>query len=238
MKNLDLGKIVRWGLVIVAVGLVVALFVWNATQDESDVDYTVWNEQMTMGNKTAENHFIEYTDAMCPYCTFFTLALHENEEDFKQNYLDNNKIYFELRLADILVDKNDNSHRANTSAYCAADGGKFWEYYVALQDYLNNTYWQYVDWATVKQSNEKSDMEIIDDQVYLELATSAGLDSDAMLDCMDNNEQIQSDLSKATSKATAVVTGVPYFVFNDYRSSGFGGDYNTIKQMFKAGGAL
>lgn len=238
MKNLDVGTIVRWGLVIIAVGLVVALFIWNATQDKSSVDYTVWNKEMTMGNSTAENHFIEYTDAMCPYCTFFTLALHENEKDFQQNYLDNNKIYFELRLADILVDKNDNSHRANTSAYCAADGGKFWEYYVELQDYLNEKYWKHVDWSKVKQSNEKSDMEIIDDKVYLDIATKAGLNSDTMLDCMDNNKEIQASLTKATSKAGAVVTGVPYFVFNDYRSSGFGGDYSTIKQMFKAGGAI
>lgn len=238
MKSIDIGKIIRWGLAIAAIGLVVAVFIWNATQDETAVDYTVWNEQMTMGNKTADNHFIEYTDAMCPYCTFFTLALHDNEDDFKQNYLDNDKIYFELRLADILVEKNDNSHRANTSAYCAADGGKFWDYYIALQDHLNETYWQYVDWSKVKQSNEKSDMEVIDDKVYLDIASSVGLDSDTMLDCMDNNKEIQTKLASATTKSGNVVTGVPYFVFNDYRSSGFGGDYNTIKQMFKAGGAI
>ena len=237
MKNLDIGKIIRWALVIVALGLVVAVFIWNAVQDDSDVDYTVWNEQMTMGNREAENHFIEYTDAMCPYCTFFTLALHENEKDFKTNYLDTNKIYFELRLADILVDKNDNSHRANTASYCAAEGGKFWDFYVSLQDYLNETYWKHVDWSKVKQSNEKSDMEVIDDQVYLNIAFEAGLDRDEMLDCMDNNKDVQSKLATATTKSSVVVTGVPYFVFNEYRSSGFGGDYSTIKQMFKAGGA-
>lgn len=238
MKNLDIGKIVRWALAIIAVGLVVAVFVWNAVTDDKDVDFTVWNEQMTMGNKTAENHFIEYTDAMCPYCTFFTLALHDNEADFKRDYLDTDKIYFELRLADILVDKNDNSHRANTASYCAAEGGNFWGFYVALQDYLNETYWQYVDWSKVKNSNEKSDMEIIDDQVYLDLASNyAGLDSDEMLDCMDNSKDVQSKLASATTKASTVVTGVPYFVFNNYKSSGFAGDYTTIKQMFKAGGA-
>ena len=236
MKNLDIGKIIRWILVVIALGLVVAVFVWNANQDDSEVDAKVWNEQMTMGNASAENHFIEYTDAMCPYCTFFTLALHENEEDFQQNYLDNNKIYFELRLADILVDKNDNSHRANTASYCAADGGKFWDFYIELQDYLNEKYWKYVDFSKIKE-NEKSDMEVIKDQVYLDLASNAGLDSDTMLDCMDNNEDIQTQLASATTKAGPVISGVPYFVFNDYRSSGFGGNYNTIKQMFKAGGA-
>lgn len=237
MKNLDIGKIVRWSLATIAVGLVVALFVWNANQDNGDVDYAVWNENMTMGNKTAENHFIEYTDAMCPYCSFFTLALHQNEEDFKQNYLDNNKIYFELRLADILANKNDNSHRANTASYCAADAGKFWDYYISLQNYLNETYWRHIDWSTFRPSSDKSDMEVIDDKVYLDIASNVGLNKDDMLDCMNNNSDVKTNLAKATSKSTAVVSGVPYFVFNNYRSSGFGGDYSTIKQMFKAGGA-
>jgi protein-disulfide isomerase len=239
MKNLDLGRIIRWSLAIIAVGLIVALFVWNAVTPKTAKSVETWQPEMTLGSPDAENHFIEYLDMMCPYCAKFYLALHGNFDDFKRDYLDNNKIYYELRLADIISDHSKNSYRGNIAGYCAArQPGKFWDLYDTLQNYLTDNYYS----KGIGDKKGAPDIPKWDDQVFYTQAEQSGLDMDEFKDCFDNRQPADT-LAANTRKAQASmannsISGVPYFVFNDYVSSGFEGNYATIKQMFRAGGAL
>lgn len=239
MKNLEVGKIVRWGLAIAAIGLVVAIFVWNATSPENDQPIETWEEEMTYGDPEAENHFIEYIDMMCPYCTKFYFALHENFDDFKNEYLNNNKIYYEVRLADIVSEHSKNSYRGNIAGYCAArQEDKFWPFYDTMQRYLNENYY------SKNIGSKKGDPEIPkwENDIYYAQAKKSGLNMTEFKTCFDNQET-KEELDTNTQKAQTTmysnsISGVPFFIFNDYTSSGFEGNYNTIKQMFKAGGAL
>ena len=229
MSNFNFGKIARWTLVAIIFGSIIAVAVWSFTA-EPETNHSpavAWNTNMTLGNPDAENHFIVYADSMCPYCASFSLTLNENIDRFKADYIDNNKIYLEVRLADIISSHNVNSHRANTAAYCAAEEGKFWEFYPALQTYLDKTFYKKGASATQK----------IKDDVYIEIADKNGIDRKKFASCLDS-DKIEQDLARASNKATNLITGAPYFVFGKYKSSGFpqNGGYETIQQMIRAGG--
>ena len=234
MKNLDFGKIIRWGLILFMFGSIAAVFIWNMTATpEKDYSSSAWNLNMAMGDPKAENHFIEYADSMCPYCANFTLALDNDMDKFKEDYINNGKVYFEVRIADIVSAHNVNSHRGNTATYCAAEQKKFWEFYPALQNYLNDTFYK------KGIGNEKSAKEMpkIEDKTYIEIAKKVGVDTKEFTSCLDS-EKIEKDLERASKKAVNLITGAPYFAFGKYKSSGFpqSGDYATIQQMFRAGG--
>lgn len=226
-------KVIRIGLVVLMVGLIAAVFIWNAFNQSPEDKYEVWNWEMTKGNAEAENHFIEYVDMMCPYCAKFNSAVNSEKERFQSEYLDSNKVLFELRLADMISDHNENSYRGNIAGYCAArQDGKFWDFYDNTQDYLTENYYS----KGIGDKKGAPEIERWEDSVYYQIATDSGLDMPEFQSCFDNQET-KSALEKNTAKASyAVKSGVPYFVFNDYTSSGFEGSYGTVQQMFRAGG--
>ena len=91
-------KAIRIIAIVAVVGLLLSLIIYNATKP---VDYTPWNEAMTLGNKeTAKHHFIMYTDIFCPYCDKFSNALRANAEEFQKTYLEDNNVFFEIRITD------------------------------------------------------------------------------------------------------------------------------------------
>ena len=87
---------------------------------------TVWNEQMTKGDKdTAKHHFIMYTDVFCPYCDKFSDAVAANMEDFDKNYVEDKNILFEIRVTDMnyVNGHSTNSRPGGEAVYCAAKQG-------------------------------------------------------------------------------------------------------------------
>jgi protein-disulfide isomerase len=223
-------------ILFVALGvLVVGLVIYNASLPPKPTDFSqkAWHEAMTLGNASAENHFIVYTDIFCPYCDNFSRAWADNEEEFRRDYIDNNKIYLEYRLTDIISDHSPNAERGGEGGYCAAKQGAFWEYYRTMLDKLQKDYHS----KGIGVSKTSPKIPELDDAYFVEPAKAvARLDVAQFESCMNSHETLP-ELKQNTAKAGAVVNGsVPYFVFNDFVTSGFGGDWATVKMMFKAGG--
>jgi protein-disulfide isomerase len=223
-------------LVVLFAGLIVALIIFNnLTKPESD-KLGVWNEAMTIGEPSAEHHFIEYVDMLCPYCAKYQAALESHRDEFQRDYIDTGKVYYELRLADIVSEHNVNSYRGNLAGYCAARQGKeqFWRYYNAVQDYMTETYYS----RGIGDQKGAPEVPHFGNEVYHDLARDVDLDLAQFTPCLDD-EETKTELDRNSAKARATgLSGVPYFVFNSYRSSGFDGTYSTIQQMFRAGGAV
>jgi protein-disulfide isomerase len=223
------GGVVSTVIFIVLAVLIVALFTYNIAQNSSKPVSPAWNTAMTKGNPENKNHFIEYTDMFCPYCAKFNRAA---GKEFEKDYIDTDKVYFELRLTDVISDHSANSTRGGETGYCAAEQGKFWEYYDEILAKLK------VDYHDKGIGVSKTSPEIpkLEDDYFLNAAHAAKLDVDKMKSCLADGSGLK-ELRKNTRKAEqALPSGVPFFIINKYTSSGFDGGYSTVKYMLKAGG--
>lgn len=211
-------------LAVLVVGFVVALIIFNATRPV-EVEVTAWNSAMVKGNPETGKHYIMYTDIFCPYCDKFSNALHANAEDFAENYIDNGKVYYEMRVTDInyVSGHSDNSRPGGESIYCAAKQDKFWEYYEAILDKLYKDY--HSKGIGVSRTSEK--MPLLKNDYYYEAGAVVGMDVEEFRNCIENHDALE-ELNAATSKAQRLIaSGVPYFVFGEFKTSGFDGNWNT-----------
>ena len=225
-------------LAVAVVGLVVALVVFNATRPV-DTETTVWNQAMTKGNPETGKHFMMYTDIFCPYCDKFSNALHANAEDFNANYIDNGKVFFEIRMTNINYHSghSDNSLPGGEAMYCAARQDNFWAYYEAVLDKL------YADYHSkgIGVSKTSEAIPTLEKSYFYDIGETVGLDGKMFETCMEDHETLD-ELNANTSKAQVQIeSGVPYFVFGDFKVSGFDGNWNTdndyrqAKLMLEAG---
>lgn len=126
-------------LIAVALGAVWAFFALTRNQSApSPAKQAILNAQdsrFAKGDPDAPVKIIEYADLLCPYCA----KIHnETLPQLQSDYIDNNEVYYELRLVGMLT---PDSMRAAEGAYCAAEQGKFWNYIdKAYRDTWNNYY--------------------------------------------------------------------------------------------------
>ena len=224
-------KILRiLGLLVLGV-VFVAIIVTSTTQKPSNSD-TVWYPEMTVGNIEAKNHFIVYSDVACPYCIAFENAIIEHQEEFNK-YIKNNDILVEIRLADFLYEYGESnpieSKYGAVATYCAKDKGQFWEYYDLVITKVWNEYFKDAGKGAFKEFNK------LGKDYWVNMGAQVGL-SDDFASCVNNDETLETVQADA-KKMTKYVSGMPYFKFNKYISSGFdlnwGWDY--VLMYFDAG---
>jgi hypothetical protein len=163
------------------------------------------------------------------------MTLFDNQNEFEETYLSSRKILYELRVTDLLTDPEDNpsnSHFAGMVAYCAADQNLFWQYYRAL---LANLKTQYYD-KGIGNAKGAEHIPPLGFEYFGSLLVGQGGDAEKLTECI-NSGSGESRLGITNGKSAQDTNGgLPYFIFNDFKSSGFDSDWATIKQMFAAGG--
>lgn len=232
VRQCEHGGVVNWiiiGVVVVGLG---SLFVYNVIHHDPSVNaHTVgmpWNANMTMGKADTPNKFVQYSDYFCYHCS----KVHEarNGTDFKKDYIDSGKVYYEMRIVAVL--DTPNTPRGAEAAYCAADQNKYWEYTDAILDKINADYFS----KNVGLGPGYPSIELLPVTYYSEPATSLGMDKAKFENCVTNNQHEQ-EIQTATNRAlSAKVTGLPFLVVNDYTSNGFAGGYANLQAIMKAGG--
>ena len=224
-------------LAMVVVVFVVALIVFNASRP-AETEVSAWNEAMAKGDRETGEHFVMYTDIFCPYCDKFSNALHANMEEFTTDYIDSGKVYYEMRVTEMnyLSGHSENSRPGGEAVYCAAKQGKFWEYYEAILDKLFEDY--HSKGIGVSKTAEHIPMLALD--YFYEAGETAGVEEEDFVRCMEEHEALD-ELGRATTRAQKVLNGVPYFVFGEYKASGFDGNWDTdndwrqARRMLEAG---
>ncbi len=222
-------KAIRIIAVVAVVGFIFALIAYNASKP---VEYKVWNEAMTIGNKDeAKHHFIMYTDIFCPYCDKFSNSVQANMDEFKKKYIEEEKVLFEIRMTDInyVNGHSENSKPGGESSYCAADQGKFWEFYSAALAQLYEDYHS----KGIGVSIDSPKMPDLENDYFYAIAEKAELDVERFKICLDNHE-MEETLDRNTGRAQGVLQGVPFFVFDKYTTSGFLGNWNTTEDWKQA----
>lgn len=224
-------KILRVLAIIAVFGLITAAIIasMNAKPSNSEM---IWDEEMTIGNINAKNYFIIYSDLVCPYCVAFENAIIEHEEEFKK-YIEENDILVEIRLSDFLYEYGEaramSSRHSALATYCAKKEGKFWDYYNKAITRVWNDYF--------KNSGKSafSNLNSAGSKYWIDIGKQVGLGDDFKT-CVENQEPLE-EIEANAKKTSKLISGMPYFKFNKYTSSGFdlswGWEY--VLMYFKAG---
>ncbi len=161
---------------------------------------------MSRGNANAKVSLIQYSDFLCPSCSYFTTQVMPT---IQQKYIDTGKVKFEFRPMAFIA---EGSTLADEGAYCAIDQGKFWGYHDAVYEYVWNT-------AFSKGVDPKT-TTILTTPILDTLASATGLDSTSFSDCLSSNKYA-GRVSDATNTANSQgVTSTPYILVNGKQLTG------------------
>lgn len=226
-------KVIRW-LVLGVIGvLFLTLLIFTNKTDHSD---SVWSEQMTIGKLDAQNYYIQYTDLACPYCNAFSLLLMDNEEEFKNDYIDGKNILYEVRVTDFLYEfgehKTEMSRWSAEGVYCAEAEGKFWDYYHTALDSIYNDYYS----QGVGYSKTAPMIKDMSQDYWIEIGHKIGL-GDNFERCMNEHQMVQKITENTAKAAKQVEGGLPYFKFGKFKTGGFdpSWDWGYVKKYLDAG---
>lgn len=214
-KEQGAGRLARViGLVLLSVAFLAIIFVSMNTKVPNSEK--VWYPEMTTGNMDAKNYFVIYSDIACPYCIAFENAIIENKEEF-ETYIEENDVLVEIRVADFLYEFGESnpieSQYGAEAIYCAKDAGKFWDYYELAVTKVWNEYFKNAGKSAFSEFNK------LGKDYWIEIGEEVGLDED-FARCVNDDRVLDAVMGDA-KKMTRMVTGMPYFKFNNYVLSGF-----------------
>ena len=224
-------KGLRIGASIAIIIIIFAAIITSMNVKPSNAEI-VWDKDMTVGNLDAKNYFIIYSDIMCPYCVAFENAIFENEESFEE-YIEQNDILVEIRLSDFLYRYGEsrpiNSHYSAIATYCAKNEGRFWDYYRTAITTVWNDYFKTLGKSAFSQLNS------VGKSYWIDLGKQIGL-GDEFASCVRNDSPVE-EIKQNAAKSSKLVSGMPYFKFNNYTSSGFDTSwgYEYVLMYFQAG---
>lgn len=226
-----MNKIGRIIGVVAVIGLIAGAII--ASMQKPAAGGSVWDKETTLGSQEAKNHFIIYSDILCPYCVAFENAMIEHEEEL-QEYIKKHDILIEVRLSDFLYEYGEskpiNSRYSAVATFCAKREGKFWDYYNNVITTVWNSYF--------KTSGKAAFMEMqsLDKDYWISLGKEVGL-GESFETCVRNDNTLDEVIKTASKTAKAVDGGMPYFKFNNFSQSGFdmswGWEY--VLKYFEAG---
>lgn len=197
--------IVTLAIVVIFIGAV-----WSQNNSSSKEISPRWivdlSQPMTRGNENATVSLIQYSDFLCPSCSYVsTKAMPE----ITKNYIDTGKVKFEFRPMAFIA---EGSTQAGMGAYCAVDQNKFWEYHDAIYEFVYKKVFS-------EGLDPKSDIILTSTKVKT-IAKNVGLEEQSFSSCLDS-EKYLDNISSATDAAhNDGVMGTPYIAVNGTRLNG------------------
>ena len=180
-------KVIRILAVVAVFALIFVALITNSKK-KPDFDTAIWNKNMILGDpETAVRHYIVYTDLMCPYCNFYAKAIMEGDTEFT-DFLSEHKILYEVRMTDMLYEANgvELSRPAAIAAYCAADQGRFWDFYhEAIYQLFTNYYSR-----GIGDSKTSPMIEDMTNKFWVNAAKEGGLDRDTFSSCLEKEKPL------------------------------------------------
>lgn len=228
-----MSKFLRIGAIVLVLGGLVALMIFNSPSNLAADP--IWDERFIIGDAKAKNHYVMYTDLMCPYCNVFSREIMNHEEEFEKDYIEGKNIVFEVRLTDFLYEFGSGSERSRDAAegaYCAAEENRFWDYYHGALQAL----WDDYNSKGIGTSKTAPPITKMPSDYWLKVGQKAGIEGN-FAKCVTEHQQ-KEKVHQVTERASKSVDGgVPYFKFNKFTNGGFdsnwGWDY--VKRYLDAG---
>ncbi len=175
------------------------------------VDIKINSDDHALGNKDAKVTIIVYADFRCPFCEkFYT----QTEKQLIADYVNTGKARFIFRNFAFL---GQQSAWASEAAECAAEQGKYWEYY---------------NWLFSNQAPE-SDLNYYSKANLTKYAGQVGLNTAQFAPCLNSDKYAKRVADDSVSGKTAGVTGTPTTFINGQKIVG-AQPYENFKQAIDA----
>ena len=219
-------KLLKIICLILVAGAVLFLIISNIISSSNTTPEEVWDENTVLGNKDAKHHYIVYTDLSCGYCYRLSSVL-VNNEDVLRDYLSENDVKLELRVVPYLG--SDLAFWGAEAISCAAEDGRFWNYFKEVITSLGNDFFNSEAEAT------------IDENYFINVGKRVGM-SEKFNQCVSKHQKSKAveelgDTANRKIGGAGGSGGVPYAKFGKYTSNGFDQSWgwNKFKQMMDAG---
>lgn len=208
-----------WGLVLIALGVLIILFISWATlyialktraiiaersADPTIADYESYVKTINnyganyyLGPLAAPVTIVEFGDFACPYCQASAEAIHQ----LNLQYPNQVKIVWR----DYLL--NENSIDLALSARCAGDQKKFWE----MHDQL---------FAQQKEIESISGNQAARRNLLIELASNLDLEITKFTNCLDEKSHLTAIKSDYEAGNNLMINGTPTWFVNNFPISG------------------
>lgn len=228
----ETSTVIRWTAIVLGVGFIVALFVFNQSQPKTSphTSSSPWNMAMVRGDTDAPNKIVEYTDYFCSFCADLHDAM---DDEFQEKYIDSGKVSFENRIVNLLSEVSVNTPKGNRAAFCAADQEKYWEYSDKIIARIEDEFFS--KGIGVKNVVNPQKIPKLEDAYFIDIAKDIGVEQEKFASCIGSDvhdEEIENNSQRAISLG---VTGLPSITVNAYTASGFGGGRDELEMIMRAG---
>jgi protein-disulfide isomerase len=171
-------------------------------------DVKINSDDHVLGNKDAKVTIVTYADFRCPFCErFYT----QTEKQFITDYVNTGKARFIFRNFAFL---GQQSTWASEAAECAAEQGKYWEYY---------------NWLFSNQAPE-SDLDYYSKANLTKYAGTVGLNTTQFAPCLNSDKYAKRVTDDSVSGKTAGVSGTPTTFINGQKIVG-AQPYETFRSV-------
>ncbi len=175
-------------------------------------DIKINSDDHILGNKDAKVTIVTYADFRCPFCERFYM---QTEKQLIADYVNTGKARFIFRNFAFL---GQQSTWASEAAECAAEQGKYWEYY---------------NWLFGNQAPE-SDLNYYSKANLTKYAGQVGgLNTSQFASCLNSDKYAKRVTDDSASGRAAGVTGTPTTFINGQKIVG-AQPYETFKQAIDA----
>lgn len=209
---------------IIMLGMIVVFFVVAMQPRKQEVPalgIVDMSSPMARGVKNAKVNLVQYSDFMCPYCSYFSTSVMPKID---KAYITTKQIAFEFRPVAFVA---NGSQETAEGAYCAIDQNKFWEYHDAVYQHVWDT-------AFSKGVDPRTTTVLTADGLKDVVATKVELNASEFNSCLDT-KKYEAKVKQVTAKAQADgVTGTPYILVNGEPVRGTP-SFEVINGLIKAG---
>jgi protein-disulfide isomerase len=192
----------------------------STQQNESSSTTTqtaIQDDDLIIGNKTAQATITEYGDFKCPSCGQFH---QEAGKQLRNGYIKENKLKIVFRPIAVI---GPDSERSAIGAYCAQTQNKFTEYHDSVYNYMWDNYYKARNFSAEYQ-------DILTSKLLSTIANEVGLDTATFESCLNESSQAQRVANNQKTAQEIGVRGTPTFSINNQLVVG-PQPYNVFKSL-------
>lgn len=199
----------KFGISIAVIVIIILGFAFAGnskdTADSVGSTFTEVNMEslMAIGNEDAPVSIIQYSDFLCPSCSYFSTQIMPT---IHKDYIDQGIVKFEFRPMAFIA---KGSWDAGAGAYCAVEQNMFWGYHDAVYTHVVN--------SVFGKGLDPTQDVIVTPDIVKAAGEAAGLDVETFNECVDSGRHYD-DLKESTRAANANgVNSTPYIIINGER---------------------